>query len=177
MNNQQENLIDTELSNTEEKRPRSLNILLILSSIYIIMSFSGTLQSLSNGPLTQVQMETETADFYGSIVELRDQGIGEGLADMAEVIIETSFYINNEAFYLTHNLRLLELIIGAISIVLMFQLKKTGFHVYLFYSLFPIITTYITLPQEFILTASIILMLMFAALFAFLYGSKLKYMK
>jgi hypothetical protein len=177
MNNQQENLIDSELSNTDGKRPRSLNVLLILSSIYIVMSFSATLQSLSDGPRTEVQMETDTAEFYSSIVELKDQGIGEGLTDMAEVMIESSFYINNEAFYLTNNLRLLELIIGAISIVLMFQLKKTGFHVYLFYSLFPIITTYITLPQKFILTASIVLMLIFAALFAFLYGSKLKYMK
>ncbi len=177
MNNQQDTLIDTENPNPEGTRPRALNILLILSAVYIVMSFSATLQAIMGGPLTQVQLETETADFYGSISELRDQGIGQEFTDMAETMIETSFYINNEVFYLYNTLRLMELLIGAISIVLMFQLKKVGFHIYIVYSLLPIITTYITLPQELILTASIIVLVLIAALFALLYGSKLKYMK
>ena len=177
MNNQQEYLIDPEDSNSDGKRPRSLNILLILSAISIIMGLTATLQSLSNGPVSQTQLEDETADFYDLIVEFKDQGVGSELTDVIEVMVNTSFYVNNEVFYLSNNLRLLELIIGAISIVLMFQLKKIGFHLYLFYSLFPIIITYITLPQELILTISIVLMLIFAALFALLYGSKLKFMK
>ena len=177
MNYQEDNQIDSEDFNPEGKRPRSLNVLLILSAIYIVMSLSATLQAISSGPLTQNQLEEETADFYGSMVELRDQGVGQELTNMAEVMIETSFYINNEVFQLTNNLRLLELIIGAISLVLMFQLKKIGFHVYLLYSLLPIITTYITLPQELILTASIVVTVLIGGFFALLYGTKLKYMK
>lgn len=177
MNYQEDNLIDSEDLNPEGKRPRSLNVLLILSAIYIVMSLSATLQAISSGPLTQNQLEEGTADFYSSIAELRSQGLGQELTDMAEVMIETSFYVNNEVFYLTNNLRLLELLIGAISLVLMFQLKKVGFHLYLLYSLMPIITTYITLPQELILTASIIIMVFIGGLFALLYGTKLKYMK
>ncbi|PWH86171.1 hypothetical protein [Brumimicrobium oceani] len=177
MSYQQEELPNSKDINTETKRPNSLTVLLVLSAIYIVMSLSATFQAISNGPLTQNQLEQETSEFYGSMVELRNQGLGEELTDMAEVMVETSVYINNEVYQLTNYLRLIELIIGAASLVLMFQLKKIGFHIYLFYSLFPIITTYITLPQELILTASIVVMVFIGALFALLYGTKLKYMK
>lgn len=174
--NSQNTEIDTALPENG-KRPQSLKILLILSSIYIVVTLSGTIQSLMNGPLTQDQLEEETSRLYSSVTQLEEQGIGLELVDMARVMIDSAIYLNNEAFVLTHSLKLIMLLIGAVSIVLMYQYKKIGFHIYLLYSLLPIAVMYITTPQELILNASIVLLVLIGGFFALLYGRNLKYLK
>lgn len=175
MNNLSENIIDTDYS--EKKRPKFLNVLLVLSSVYIIATFFATTQTLISGPLTQEQLEEQTADLYGSASELTDRGVDNEITRMAEVMIDSSIYLNNEVFYLNNILRLFELILGAISIILIFKLRKIGFHLYLLYSLVPIAIMYITTPQELILTLSIVLLVGIGGLFSVLYGIHLKYMK
>lgn len=174
--NSQNTEIDTEFPENG-KRPQSLKILLILSSIYIVITLSGTIQALMNGPLTQDQLEQETSALYSSVTQLEEQGIGLELVDMARVMIDSAIYLNNEAFVLTHSLKLIMLLIGAASIVLMYQYKKIGFHIYLLYSLLPIAVMYITTPQELILNASIVLLVFIGGFFALLYGRNLKYLK
>lgn len=154
--------------------PKRLKILVILSGIYIAFSLMGTVQSLFGGPLSEEEIQNEELQFYEMINELEAEGIGQEFTEMAEVMISTSVYINNEAFYLSNSLRLVELLVGAFSLFLMFHLKKIGFHLYIIYSFLPILITYIVLPMELILTASIIVSVLLGAFFALLYGRSLK---
>ncbi|RFC54631.1 hypothetical protein [Brumimicrobium aurantiacum] len=156
--------------------PKGLRILLILSSIYIAFTLIGALQQLLGGPLTEVQIEEQAADIYGGLAQLEDEGFGSDLKEMAETMINSAIYTNNEVFYLNYTLRLIESLIGAIAIVLMFQLKRIGFHVYIIYSIFPVIAMYLTMPQEFILTMSVVSLLLIGALFSLLYGRHIKHL-
>ena len=160
-----------------KKRSKTLNFLLILSSIYIVMTFSATLQAVNSGPLSNNQIEEDTAEFYALVVELQKNGAGQELTNMVEVMIESSIYQNNEAFYLSNILRLIEFIVGGFGIVFMFQLRKIGFHLYILYSLLPIAIIYITIPQALIINLSIIVLVLIGGFFSLLYGSQLKHMK
>jgi len=173
----QHDSIDESSEIQNNKRPVFLTVLIILSGIYITFSFFGVTRSLINGPLSQEVLEEELSGLYASTAELQANGIGEQFSQMMDIIIQNAIYINNEAFYSTNILTLLTLIIGAISLFLMFNLKKVGFHIYVAYSLLPIVTMYILTPMELILTLSVILSVILAAVFSLLYGLNLKYMK
>src|SRR5690554_5244380 len=177
MTNSLHSINHTHSSTQENKPPKMLKVLLVLSAIYIVLSLSTTVQALINGPLNEEQMEKESIAFREMIVELEENNISEKVIEMADVMLATTKYINDEAYYLSNTLRLFELIIGGVSLFLMYKLRKTGFHLYIIYSFFPIATTYIVLPMELILTASIIVSVILGAVFALLYGRNLKYME
>lgn len=162
---------------TQAKRPVLLTVLVILSAIYIIGSLLAVTSALISGPLSEEALETELEGLYELSAELSANGAGEQLAGMTNTIIDNAVYINNEVFMLSHTLSLITLIIGAIGVFMMFNLKKIGFHLYVIYSLLPIITMYIITPMELIITFSVISAVVLAALFSVLYGLNLKHMK
>jgi hypothetical protein len=169
--------IDETAEVQQRKKPVLLIVLAIISGIYIVTSFFGVTSSLITGPLSEETLEEELSGLYASSAELQANGMGEQFGRIVEIIIENAIYINNEAFFITNIFTLLTLIIGAVSIFLMLKLKKIGFHIYVAYSLLPIITMYIITPSELILTFSVIISVIIAAIFSVLYGLNLKYMK
>ncbi|HZH86990.1 MAG TPA: hypothetical protein VFD77_06720 [Brumimicrobium sp.] len=169
--------IDESTEEQQRKRPAFLIVLIVLSGIYIAISLFGVTRSLMSGPLSEEVLEEELSVLYASAAELQSNGAGEQLGQMIETVIQNAVYINNEAFYSTNILTLLTLIVGIASLFLMFNLKKIGFHIYIAYSLLPIITMYIITPMELILTFSIVISVIMAAVFALLYGLNLKHMK
>lgn len=130
-----------------------------------------------NGPLSEEALDAELANLYVSAADLQSSGIGEQFVRIIDTMIENAIYINNEAFLITNLSTLITLIVGAFSIFLMFKLRKIGFHLYIIYSILPIITMYIITPMEMILTFSVITTVFIGALFAVLYGVNLKHMK
>lgn len=171
------------LSNSENdpnevvKRPVFLNILLILSALYIASGFFGTTQALINGPLSEEQLEEQVSELYSSVNTLVESGIDDEFASSVEIMVDNSIYLNNEAFYSSNILTLISFIIGAMAIFMMYKLNKMGFHLYVIYSLMPIITMYALVPMHLILPMSVVLLVILGALFSILYGIHLKYMK
>lgn len=163
--------------NAVKKRPTLLNVLLILSTIYIGFGFLGSTSALLSGPLSQDELEEQTSQLYGTITSMVDGGADDQFANTVEVMIDNSIYLNNEVFYSSNILNLISYIIGAMAIFMMFKLNKIGFHIYVIYSLLPIAITYAINPIELILPMSIILLVIIGAIFSVLYGMNLKSMK
>ncbi|MBW7866856.1 MAG: hypothetical protein H3C31_00865 [Brumimicrobium sp.] len=161
------------------KRPVFLVVLCILSMLYIFSTTVGVLTSLADGPLTEDQMMVEEAKFYESLAQIESTGarISDDMRSMFKVMIENTKYINNEKHYINSVVNLISLIIGAVGVMFMFNLRKIGFHFYLVYSLLPVVMMYVLVPMYLVSTVVVILSLSVATIFALLYGSQLKCMR
>jgi len=111
------------------------------------------------------------------MANLQAEGAGESFIEMFQKIIDNMIYVNNEAFYLNGLLGILTLCVGAVSIVMMLKLRKMGFHLYILYSVLPILTLYLVSPVDLIPNLYVVWHTLSAALFSVLYGLNLKVMK
>lgn len=165
-----------EFENKKPKRPTFLVVLAVLSYISIGIGALGVLITLFVGPSSPEQMEQQEAQLYESIQVLNENGMDDFVR-----IIETSSqqarYINNEAFYSFNILNLIALIVGFIGVFMMMKLKKIGFHLYVAYSLLPIIISYAIIPTGLIINLSIIFSVILSAIFCIMYGLNLKHME
>lgn len=158
------------------KRPNFLIFLIVLSAISMVMSLSTSVSGLSSGAPTEEEREAYVATQYESINELKDQGF-DGMAEILEEVLHMTIYQNEEVYSSFYILTLLYTLLGMAAIVLMFQLRKLGFHLYVLYSLSPIIVTYVLIPVAMIPTFVIMGSLVISLLFCVLYGLNLKHMK
>jgi hypothetical protein len=101
----------------------------------------------------------------------------DDMVEIFETSAQQAVYINNEVFYSFNILNLLSLIIGFMGVYIMMKLKKVGFHLYVAYSLLPIIISYAIIPMNLIIGASIIFSVILSAIFCVLYGLNLKHME
>lgn len=170
MNNQDKIYVEDYSFSSLKSRPKLLNILLIISSIFLIATLTSVTQKLINGPLTQVQLEQEMIDLYGTPTILKSNGFDDNAIQSVQVIVENSKYINNNVFYLSNISLLVTVMIGFSGVFLMFFLKKAGFYIYIIYSILPIISMYLTTPQHLILNECVILLAVSSAILITLYG-------
>lgn len=172
----EQNLEESTSMESNKKKPTFLVFLAVMSFIYLAFSFFGILSSLFTGPLTEEQMELQRATLYDSIATLEAQGM-DSFAQMLEKMMLYTEYMNFEAFYLTNVTSLIVSIIGLVAVIMMLQLKKIGFHLYVAYSLLPIVIMYAITPMNLISTFSVVAPLVLSAIFCVLYGLNLKHMK
>lgn len=168
--------IDSNQPNSTKKRPTFLIILAVLSFLSLALSFFGSLFSFFAGPLSEEEIESQNADLYESVSLLKSQGM-DGFADTMEKTMQYANYMNSEAFVMGNLTSLLVSILGILAVVMMLKLKKIGFHLYVAYSLLPILLMYAIAPAEYITTFSVVTSLVISALFCLLYGLNLKHMK
>lgn len=167
---------ENQIQESNKKRPTFLVFLAVLSFINLAFSFFGALFSFFTGPLSEEQMEAQKAQIYESISVLQSQGM-DGFAEMFEKSILYAEYMNFEAFYLGNMSSFIIAIIGLVSVILMLRLNKVGFHLYVAYSLLPIVIMYAITPMNLISTFSVVAPLVISAIFCVLYGLNLKHMK
>lgn len=165
----------------KRKKPPFLIVLLVLSSLNIFISMFGIATNIGNGPLTQTEIDAGYAPIKDAIQKLEesanDAQLEATLNNMYTKFKSNSEYKNFQVFYAYNWLTLLSFIIGAIGIFLLFSLRKLGLHFYLIYSLAPILITYVLLPSYLVLTYQVIMTALLTALFGFLYGLHLKFMR
>tara|TARA_B100000508_G_scaffold140609_1_gene142343 strand:+ start:35184 stop:35702 length:519 start_codon:yes stop_codon:yes gene_type:complete len=171
-----EQQLESNSNGSNEKKPTFLVFLAVLSFISIAFSLFGALMSFFSGPLSEEAMEEQRAVLYDSIATLQSQGM-DGFAATFEKSLQYAEYMNFEAFYLGNVISLLVTIIGLVAVIMMLKLKKIGFHLYVAYSLLPVITMYLITPMELITTFSVVTTLIISAIFCLLYGLNLKHMK
>jgi hypothetical protein len=173
----EESLEHTNDMKSNEKKPTFLVFLVVLTGINLAFSFYDSISSLISGPKTEEQMEASKAAIYDSMAELEGQEGMESLTEMTEKAIRYNEYINYEAFTLNYSISLLVAIVGLVAVLLMIQLKKIGFHIYVAYSLLPTVSMYLLVPSELISTFTVLVPILFSALFCVLYGLNLKHME
>lgn len=176
MNKMEQNLEESTSMESNARRPTFLVFLAVMSFIYLAFSFYGILMSLFTGPLTEEEMELQRAALYDSISTLQAQGMDD-FAEMFEKMMLYAEYMNFEAFYLGNITSLIVSIVGLVAVILMLQLKKIGFHLYVAYSILPIVIMYAITPMNLISTFSVVAPLVISAIFCVLYGLNLKHMK
>lgn len=165
-----------DVNNETPKRPNFLVTLIVLSAVSMVMTLYTSISGLSSGEPSEAEREAYTASQYENINELKDQGL-DGMAEVFEEILVMTLYQNEHVYSSFYWLTLLYTLLGMAAIVLMFQLRKLGFHLYVGYSLAPIIVTYILIPVTIIPSFIIIGTLLISLLFCVLYGLNLKHMK
>lgn len=164
------------IDNEKPKRPNFLVALIVLSAISMVMNLYSSVIGVSSGVPTQAEREAYEATQYENINELKDQGF-DGMAEVLEEVLVMTLYQNEHVYTSFYWLTLLYTLLGMVAIVLMFQLKKIGFHLYVLYSLAPILVTYLLIPVALIPSFIIIGSLIVSLLFCILYGLNLKHMK
>ncbi|MCC5922939.1 MAG: hypothetical protein JJT77_04055 [Crocinitomicaceae bacterium] len=157
-------------------RPTFLTVLLVMSSISIGLSILSTLSGLVSGPMDPASVEQFTAEQYEAVGELKNLGM-EDVSEMIASMMELTIYQSQNNYYLFQLVNLLTLFVGAYGIFLMFKLKKLGFHLYVAYSILPIIWFYVFVPAELIPNFLVFGSLFLSVLFIILYAVHLKKME
>jgi len=160
--------------NLINKRPRLLNILLLLSSIYLLSTLTAVTQRLIEGPMTNIQLEEKLSTIYGSSSTIIDQGANKEFIKSKELIVKNSIYVNNEIFYLSNITLLGTIIVGLIAVFLMFFTIKMGLLIYIIYSILPIATMYLTTPSDLILNIPLLILASSGLAFIILYTNALR---
>ena len=160
--------------NLINKRPRLLNILLLLSSIYLLSTLTAVTQRLIEGPMTNIQLEEKLSTIYGSSSTIIDQGNNKEFIKSKELIVKNSIYVNNEIFYLSNITLLGTIIVGLIAVFLMFFTIKMGLLIYIIYSILPIATMYLTTPSDLILNIPLLILASSGLAFIILYTNALR---
>lgn len=159
----------------ENKRSTSLTVFCILSWAWIALITYSTLTSFSTGPMTEAQIRETKIEMLKALQDQpqENQEVTQIVLDSSLLFFE-SFSANHSAI---HWLAIVQIVLGVIATILMFQLRKIGFHLYIIYSLMPIgIATY------FYGTSLFGMMFTFSSLiigiiFVILYATQLKFMK
>lgn len=155
----------------KERRGTALLVFCILSFVYIGFNLFSGLLGFIQGPMSEEQLE-ETRYAFLSSVEASQAELAEGFFND---IMETT-EIFNENFYLMSGVELANLILGLFAVILMFQLKRGGYYLYLVYSLVPIVLyTYLGAGNVIILITTIYFAVV-GAIFSILYGFQTKRM-
>ena len=158
------------------RKPTFLVVLAVLSFITITLNFFQYLVSLIAGPMNQEEWEIYEATLYESVGQMNDLGM-TGMAAMVEQVIQMSYIANFDYFVLNNALQLIAALIGALGVFMMLRLKKIGFHLYVIYSLLPVVIMYLLFPTEVIATFVVLSTLVISAIFCLLYALNLKHMK
>ena len=170
----------SEYSTEQEYQPTSkptfLAVLAVLSFISMGLNFLQYLISLMSGPMNQDAWELYEATMYESVGQMNDLGMS-GMAAMVEQVIQMWYIANFDYFVLNNVLQLVAVLIGAAGVFMMLRLKKIGFHLYVIYSLLPVVIMYLLFPAEVIATFVVVSTLVVSAIFCVLYALNLKHMK
>lgn len=155
----------------KEKRGTFLLVLCILSWVFIGYSFIMGLVSLAGGT-QKLEEQLVQADMTNAFSQDTGNDMANSILSSAnEMIIKTI-----ENFYPLQMSNLVVLLIGALAVYMMFQLKKSGFYLYVLYTiLIPAISFYF-LGANMIVIMAVGLNMFFGVLFLILYGVNLKRM-
>ncbi len=169
--------IDQLITNSNPKEPRSsyLTTLCILSYIFIGFSLLFGLNSLLSGPMSEEQLLQQKVEITKTVDEMKSLEMGN-FAEMMNQL-QRMYESINEHFYTFSLLSLLVLGIGLYGVINMWKGRKTGFHLYIVYSLLSVVQLYFVVSPSDIPSMIIIWNLLISAVFILLYSRKLKWME
>lgn len=161
--------------NQPKKRPVFLTVIGIISLINLGIAGLGVIFSFLSGPAKSDDVEQYMALNMKNVHLISEQGM-PNLAHSMEKMV--NFYpITNEAHYLVTTLTLLIVALGLIGVILMFQGKRLGFHLYIISCIVRICSFYIYAPASTVPTFLVMYFFFTSLLFIWMYSRNLKWMK
>lgn len=153
------------------RRPVFLLVLCILTFINTGSSLLSLAGSFLNGPLTEEQLNEQRTVF----AELADEMRSANLHDFAYITeqLQRMSESVNQHFYANISISFMVLCLGVVGAAFMLVGRKLGFHLYIAYSLLAIIQMYFFASPSDIPTIVVILNLILAAVFIFMYSRNL----
>lgn len=159
----------------DNKQPKLLKVLSILSIIWIGFSILSTISRLIIGKLPKDVMIQQKLGVLKSVEQFKILGY-DGIAADFQKSIPMNESINTSVFIYPF-FTLIALIIGLVGVLFMKRKKKLGFHFYIIYSLLIVIQPYFFMSPQIIPNIFIFFNLLIAGLFVFLYSRNLSWMK
>lgn len=156
---------------TTTQRPTLITVVCILSWVYIGISLIGSTIGLKDGPLSPEEIEASKSEMLGMYTEEQIE-IMRPFLEQVFVMLDNV----NDKYWTITLINLAGALIGLQGVIMMFRMKKSGYYLYVLYTLMPIGLAIAFYPG-FVLTIVLIWHLIFGGLFLILYGTKLKYMK
>ena len=158
----------------EKERPGFLTVLCVLSFIATGLSLVFGIINLIGGKQNEEQMLESKVQLTKSISEMKKLGM-DSWVEMMEKIQAMSVDINN-SFYLAAFVSLLISALGLYGVIKMFKGYKIGFHLYIIYSLLSVASLYIYVSPANVPSIVVIINLIIAGLFVFMYSRNLHWM-
>jgi len=159
----------------KEPRPSFLTVLCILSWVWIGFALLTAFLGLISGPASEEMMLEQTLQWTKLGDELRSVG-ADGLVHMTEQMVRMMESLNAN-HYPNTIVTVLDLFIGLVGVIFMWQGRRLGFHLYIVYSILAIVQIYFFVAPSDIPTIGIVFNLLIAGLFIFLYARNLKWME
>lgn len=164
-----EELID-QAATVKDQRGKTLPVLCILSWVSLGFATISLLLSVFNGPKSEEQLMEEKISLLSSVNDDTPDEVKLMYEDMID-----STQLVNEYHWTLAGINFVSILIGFFAVFLMWKLKKTGFYLYLAYSIIPLVVSSMIMDGMFL---SIVLFFtgLFSLLFIILYAVQLKRM-
>ena len=172
--NEVDNTVSFDEPIIQDKMPKFLRVLVILTLVNTGLAILGGISSLIMGKPSEKEILASKVQMAKSIVEFKKANL-EYFVDLLQKIegITDAMYAN---FLMFNLLALLIAGIGATSAVMMFKTMKLGFHCYIIYSFLSILSVYAFVAPSNVPTILIVANTIFAGLFVFMYSRNLKWL-
>ncbi|MEX1000870.1 MAG: hypothetical protein WDZ35_02015 [Crocinitomicaceae bacterium] len=166
-----EELVDAQ---QEEKNNRGgmLTALCVLSWIYIGLAFISIIFSLVEGKSTAAELEDRKYEMLSTIDESTPVSVQQMMVNMIDTMEK-----QNDYFWLFKGIDFFAVVIGFFAVFMMYKLRKTGYWLYLVYSIFPLLIHYFILGESKLYNMILLVLGLFSVLFIILYGVQLKRMR
>ena len=158
----------------QEKMPKFLLVLLILTLINTGLAILGGITGLLMGKPSEKEILASKVQMAKSIVELKKANL-EYFVDLLQKIegITDAMYAN---FLMYNLLASFVAATGILAALMMFKRMKLGFHCYIIYSFLSILSVYAFVAPSNVPTILIVANTIFAGLFVFMYSRNLQWL-
>jgi hypothetical protein len=152
-------------------RPKALIVFGILSWLSLGIGLIGLVSNVLTGPPTDEEIRQQE-------IEMLSELTPEMVAETGWVVTETVEFlkITQVKFSWLSLITFVQIIIGLIAVIMMFKLRKIGFHLYIVYSLIALGYWILFFGQNTLGFIMAVISGVVSAIFVLLYASQLKYM-
>jgi hypothetical protein len=170
-NFQSDELVDPK-QQMKDKRGKTLPVLCVLSYISIGYTTVTALMSFVRGPLTVTELDEAKLAALSGIEDGTPQFLIDFIMDSLDYAL-----IANEKMSMINTTSLLVSLVGFFGVYMMFKLKKSGYYMYILYSILPIVLQLTIFPGNMLAKGIAFFIGLFSVLFVILYGVQLKRME
>lgn len=161
----------------KKDRPPFLIVLLVLTTLNLISTLYSSVTGLLGGKPIVNKDEVLGDDFEEAMEELSAQEGGEEAIEFFDGIMNHLFYLMNEGYYSNLILQLITLLVGVAAVVMLYKMKKLGFHLYLIYTLLGVFGVYLIMPAALVSGVMLFFFAFFGGLMVLLYAINFKHLK
>ncbi|SFT75438.1 hypothetical protein SAMN05216474_2178 [Lishizhenia tianjinensis] len=161
----------------QKDRPPFLIVLLVLTALNLVSSLYNSVTGLLSEKPVVDREQTLGPEFEEARDEIATQEGGEEALEMLDGVLNHFFYLMTEGYYANLILQIITVLVGVLAVVLLFKMKKLGFHVYLIYTLLGVFGFYLIMPAAAVSGIIIFAFAVMGGIMALLYAINFKHLK